>query len=286
MYIFQRFHKSLFKPLLGLIGLMPLGLTMAAQASPCPEAALAQIVSHRTGSGESLSTVAAQYGLLPATLVAMNPTLAAQGVLPSGQVVSVPPFNGTVAQVGAGQTWQSLAEQHSTRADLLFEVNGCPGTLPRQVFIPGPSRMVTATAPTTLNYPLPAPATVVLSYGWQPHPQKDELVFNSGIALAATAGTGVTSAANGTVAFVGERNGATLVVINHPDGLQTRYGNLNDVTLKVGDVVPKGGNLGTVSGQTTGPLASFVYFEIRTNSREGWVAQDPGLYLSELELQR
>lgn len=282
MYLFQRFHKPLFKTLLGLLGL--LGLPMVAHASPCPEAALAQVVSHRTGSGESLSTVASQYGLLPTTLVAMNPTLSAQGVLPSGQVVAVPPFNGTVAQVGAGQTWQSLAEQHGTRADLLFEVNGCPNVLPRRVFIPGPNRIVAATAPTTLNYPLPAPATVVLSYGWQPHPQKDELVFNSGIALAATAGTGVTAAANGTVAFVGAQNGAVLVVVNHRNGLQTRYGNLDNVTLKVGDVVPEGGTLGTVSGHSTG--ASFVYFEIRTNSREGWVAQDPGLYLSELELQR
>ncbi|MEM7065792.1 MAG: M23 family metallopeptidase [Cyanobacteria bacterium P01_B01_bin.77] len=276
----------MFKPLLGLLGLMPLGLTLVAQASPCPEAALAQVVNHRTGSGESLNSVASQYGLLPTTLMAMNPTLSAQGMLRSGQVVAVPPFNGTVVQVGAGQTWQSLAERHGTRADLLFEVNGCPSVLPRRVFIPGPNRIIAATVPTTLNYPLPTPAPVILSYGWQPHPQKDELVFNSGIALAAVAGTGVTSAANGTVAFVGEHNGAVLVVVNHRDGLQTRYGNLDNVTPKVGDVISEGGTLGVVSGQSTEASESFVYFEIRTNSREGWVAQDPGLYLSELELQR
>lgn len=280
MNIFQRFYKHLLISL-GL-GVIPLGMTLPAQASPCPEAALSQVVSHRTGSGESLGTVASHYGLLPATLVVMNPTLPSQGLLSVGQVVVVPPFNGTVVQVGSGQTWQSLAETHGTRADLLFEVNGCPGTLPDRVFIPLSNRVVTAIVPTTLNYPLPAPAPIVLSYGWQPHPQKDELVFNSGIALAATAGTEVTSAANGTVAYVGEHNGAVMLVVNHRDGLQTRYGNLDDVDLVVGEVVPEGGGLGTVGGDLG---ESFVYFEVRTNSSEGWVARDPGQYLSELDLQ-
>lgn len=262
---------------------MPLSITRSVQASPCPEAALSQVVRHRAAAGETLSSIAQQYGLLPTTLTAMNPTLSPQGVVPTGQVIEVPPFNGSVARVASGQTWQSLAERYGTRSDLLFEVNGCPSTLPSRVFIPGGNRISATTASAALGYPLPAPANLVLSYGWQPHPQRDELVFNSGIAFSALPGTEVTSAANGTVAFVGEYNGALMVVINHRNGLQTRYGNLGDVDLGIGDAVIQGTNLGTVAGNLA---ESFMYFEVRTNSNEGWIAQDPGLYLSELDLQR
>lgn len=279
MHVFQRFYKHV----LMLAGMIPLGYTLAAQASLCPEPALDQVIEHRIEAGETLSTVAAQYGLLPATLLAMNPTLSSQAPLPAGRVIEVPPFNGMVVQVGSGQTWQSLAERHGTRADLLFEVNGCPSVLPSQVFIPGSNRTVVATASTSLAYPLSIATRLILSYGWQPHPQRDELVFNSGIALAAAPGTAVVAAADGTVAFVGESNGTLMVVVNHRSGLQTRYGNLAQAEFAAGDSVSQGVDLGTVAGSST---ESFLYFEVRTNSTEGWVARDPGLYLAELELQR
>lgn len=283
MHVFQRFHKYL--PLLSGLSLISFSTTMPVQASPCPQAALAQIVRHRAVAGETISAVAEQYGLLPATLIAMNPELSSQSVLSIGQVIEVPPFDGVVAQISSGQTWQSLAERYGTRADLLFEINGCPSTLPNRVFIPGSDRIVANTADTesvSLNYPLPAPAKLLLSYGWQPHSQRDELVFNSGIALEAMPGTEVTAAASGVVAFVGESNGTLMVVINHRNGLQTRYGNLENVAFAVGDTVTEGRRLGNVAGESA---ASFVYFEVRTNSSEGWIARNPGLYLAELDLR-
>lgn len=260
-----------------------MALASPVLASACPESALSQLRTHRAGAGESLDAVAAQYGLQPSTLVMANPSLPTQGALPPGQAVAVPPFNGTVVQVSHNQTWQSLAERHETRADLLFEVNGCPEKLPKQVFIPGGNSRIAAVVPVSLSYPLPAPAPVVLSYGWQPHPQRDELIFNSGIALATSSETGVIAAADGTVAFVGDYNGAAMVIINHRDGVQTRYGNLANSDVEVGSVVTQGDTLGTVAGD---PRSSFVYFEVRTNSEEGWVARDPGQYLSELDLQQ
>lgn len=280
MHIFERFHKHL----LLLAGVIPLSYAMPVQASLCPEAALSQVIRHRAEAGQTLSVVAVQYGLLPSTLATMNPSLPSQGTLSTGQIVEVPPFNGTAVSVNSGQTWQSLAERHGTRADLLFEVNGCPSQLPSRVFIPGSTRVAATALPTTLGYPLAEPARVVLSYGWQPHPQRDELVFNSGIALAANSGTEVAAVASGTVAFVGEHNGAMMVVVNHRDGLQTRYGNLQDVLFSTGDVATQGTKLGNVAGSVA--AESFVYFEVRTNSSDGWVARDPGLYLTELDLQR
>lgn len=279
MHILIRFYNLLFLIIFN-VGLFSIGLP--ALASSCPEAALSNVRNHLTGSGESIESIAAQYGLLPATLAAVNPTLPARGVLSVGQSVAIPPFNGTVVRVRAGETWQVLAERHGTRADLLFEVNGCSSQVPSQVFIPGGNASITAVTPVSLGYPLPSSAPVVLSYGWQPHPQRDELVFNSGIALEAVSGTEVMAAADGTVAFVGDYNGAVMVVINHSDGLQTRYGNLKEVTLAVGNVVNRTSNLGTVAGDM---VSSFVYFEVRTNSSEGWIARDPGQYLAELELR-
>ncbi len=281
MHIFQRFHKYLL--LISGFSLIFVGVSPSVDASPCPQSALSQVVRHRVENGETLSAIAAQYGLFPATLIALNPNVSSQGALSRGQVIKVPPFNGRVAQVGAGQTWQSLAERYETRADLLFEVNGCPATLPSRIFIPGGHRGTAVAASVTLKYPLPELTRLVLSYGWQPHPQRDELTFNSGIAFAAMPGTEVRLAANGVIAFVGENNDTLMVVVNHRNGLQTRYGNLSNVEFAVGDAVTEGVRLGTVAGDAA---ESFMYFEVRTNSNEGWVARDPGLYLPELDLQR
>ncbi|MEM9907312.1 MAG: M23 family metallopeptidase [Cyanobacteria bacterium P01_D01_bin.44] len=246
------------------------------------------MVSHTVTDGETLESIANEYGLLSATLLRFNPDGAV-----AGQSISVPPFDGIVVESTAGQTWSDLSAQYQASADVLFEINGCQTTVPNQVFIPGRNRVlgISSTSQTTqqlTGYPLPEPAPIVLSYGWQPHPTRDEIVFNSGIALTAAPGTSVITVADGTVAFAGPQadsgsaDNGNLVVVNHRQGLQTRYANLDELTVSVGETVRQGSSLGTVRGIESD---SFMYFEVRTNSELGWVAQDPSQYLPALGLR-
>ncbi|MEO1403785.1 MAG: M23 family metallopeptidase [Cyanobacteria bacterium J06635_1] len=254
----------------------------------CGEPALDKVVSHTVTEGETLESIANEYGLLSATLLRFNPNGARVG-----QSISVPPFDGIAVEATPGQTWSAVAEQYQASADVLFEINGCQATVPNQIFIPGRNRVlgISSTTQTTQQlpgYPLPESAPIVLSYGWQPHPTRDEIIFNSGIALTAAPGTSVITVADGTVAFAGPQadsgsaDNGNLVVVNHRQGLQTRYANLDELTVSVGDTVRQDDSLGTVRGIEAD---SFVYFEVRTNSELGWVAQDPAQYMPALGLR-
>lgn len=260
------------------------------KANPICPAALDRMRTHTVSSSDTLDSIAATYRVAANTLIRFNPGIGSS--LSPGSTLAIPPFNGVVVSPVAGDTWQTVAERYESRADLLFEVNGCVADLPGQIFVPGaigpsagPGAIATRSNPVTqqLSYPLARPANVALSYGWQPHSTRDELVFNSGIAFVIPNSDEVLAAAGGTVAFAGEQSElGQMVVINHTQGLQTRYANLSELSVSVGQTVAAQTAVGRV-GDNSDP--TFMYFEVRTNSPSGWIAQDPGRYLPDLELR-
>lgn len=293
-------------PLSGAIALsteaMPLvgrGAIAPKQANPpslCPQPALSRLTRHRIAAGETLVSIAQRYNLIPATLMGMNPVLRG-GAAPVGAEIVIPPYNGIRVEVPAGRTWQELAQTYGVRADVLFEINGCQNQ-PRTAFIPGvnwspnlPGGGAVAASPpaavtrTVSQYPLPAPAPVVVGYGWQIEAASGNVVFHSGVDLAAAEGTPVLAAAEGTVAFA-EAQGAygNLVVINHPQGLQTRYAQLSRIDVRVGQQVRRGDRLGSV-GATGDANRPHLHFEVRSNSDLGWVAEDPGNYFETMQFR-
>ncbi|WP_198806355.1 M23 family metallopeptidase [Leptolyngbya sp. BL0902] len=266
-------------------------LSWIAQASSsadslCPAPALSRLGRHRVAAGETLETIAQRYGLLSTTIMGFNPAVQG-GRVSVGQELVIPPYNGIRVRVSPGQTWAQVAQAYDRQADLLFEINGCVGTVPTEIFIPGINWFPgVSTAASTNNapqsrpsplqgYPLPERAEVVMNFGWQPAPDRDEVVFNTGVALAATAETPVLAVGSGTVAFVGtDPVYGNLIVVNHADGLQTRYANLTAMTVAVGQTVAQGARLGQVAPQDERP-ESYLFFEVRLNSALGWVAQNP-----------
>lgn len=261
--------------------------------SLCPAPALQRLVTHSVQSGETVDSIATAYGLMPITLLALNPAIA-NGSLTTGTTLQIPPFNGAAVAVPAGQTWQDLATTYGSRADVLFEVNGCPSTMPTRAFIPGVSWLLeNASSPapaeaTTSHplsaYPLAAEGQVVANYGWQTDPVRNELVFSSGVTIETASGTAVVAAGRGTIAYVGADDTlGTLIVVNHQQGLQTRYAQISEPQVSVGDQVQAGQSLAIATPHTE--ASSILYFEVRTNSNLGWVARDPGDYIPELAVR-
>ncbi|MEM7771364.1 MAG: M23 family metallopeptidase [Cyanobacteria bacterium P01_A01_bin.37] len=257
--------------------------------SICVVPVLERLNQHQVSAGETIESIAEQYDLIPATLLGFNPQLI-NGQVSSGTQITVPPYNGIRVNVPSGTTWQDLADQYNMRADVLFEANGC-AEVPSIAFIPGINW--SPTAPPTVarrdtqpigGHPLPAIAPVLRQYGWQTEPGTTKIDFHSGVDLDAAIGTSVLSVGNGTVAFAGEQGGyGKLVVINHQDGLQTRYAQLDSITVRQGDTIRTEQAIGT-SGNTGEAYAPHLHFEVRTNSRLGWVAQDPSLYLDNMRM--
>ena len=292
-------HRVIAPVLSGLLSttLIALSVTMPraiAQASDlCPAPVLSRLTTHAVQPGETIDSIAAAYDLLPITLLAMNP--AAVNALTPGSSLRVPPFNGAEITVTAGQTWQDLAAAYQSRADVLFEVNGCPETIPGRIFVPGVSWLLDNATPAASDpaaadtdplsaYPLAEMGTIVGNYGWQTDANGNELVFSSGISLAASRDIAVQSAGSGTVAYVGDAGSpGILIVINHNQGLQTRYMSITAPVIEVGDRVSAGQAIATAAPHTAD--TSRLYFEVRTNTSLGWVARDPGNYIPELAVR-
>ncbi|MDX2099223.1 MAG: M23 family metallopeptidase [Leptolyngbyaceae cyanobacterium bins.59] len=255
-------------------------------ASPCPPV-LSRLTRYTVAPGDTLESIARRYNLIPATLMGFNPSLRS-GRAVVGTTLVIPPYNGIRVEVAPGKTWKDLAQTYQVRADVLFEANGC-ASVPQTAFIPGvnwspiaPTTPSLAPDPTGLaGYPLPALATIALGYGWQLIAGSGQVAFHSGLDLIAKVGTPVRSVGDGVVAFAGEQGAyGRMVVINHPRGRQTRYAQLQSVRVRTGQPIKSGTVLGTVgtSGQPSS-TTPHLHFEVRLNSKVGWVAEDPNGYL-------
>lgn len=255
-------------------------LAAADTAKACPQPVLSRLKTHKVDKGETIESIAAKYNLAPATLTSLNPELKGKA-MPIGRELLIPPFNGIRVEVPVGSRWQDIAANYGLRPEILYEVNGCQAQ-PQQVFVPGANWLAAKRGSQDnylgfSGYPLPKEAAVSLGYGWFQHPKTGKATFHNGIDLAATPGTPVMSVDSGIVAFAGDRGTyGNLVVINHQGGRQTRYAHLQEVNVTTGQQVKPGDTLGKV-GLTGSPDINkpHLHFEVRYNSPQGWIAQDP-----------
>ncbi|HEX8177139.1 MAG TPA: M23 family metallopeptidase [Pyrinomonadaceae bacterium] len=89
--------------------------------------------------------------------------------------------------------------------------------------------------------------------------------FHTGQDISAITGTPVMAAAQGTVIFAGWQNGyGQIVIIDHGNGLTTRYGHLSGIDVELGQQIARGQQLGRVgsTGRSTGP---HLHYEVRIN---------------------
>jgi murein DD-endopeptidase MepM/ murein hydrolase activator NlpD len=89
--------------------------------------------------------------------------------------------------------------------------------------------------------------------------------FHTGQDISTSSGTPVVAAAQGMVIFAGWQNGyGQIVIIDHGNGLTTRYGHLSGIDVEVGQLIRRGEQLGRVgsTGRSTGP---HLHYEVRIN---------------------
>ncbi|WAC58757.1 peptidoglycan DD-metalloendopeptidase family protein [Brevundimonas sp. SL130] len=99
---------------------------------------------------------------------------------------------------------------------------------------------------------------------------------NNGVNIGASAGASVVAAAGGRVAYVGDDlvgQGLTVLIV-HNGGWRTVYGHLGSATVKDGDDVRAGQQIGTV-GLTAGDGRPSIHFETRQMRGDDPVAVDP-----------
>ncbi|MDN5894697.1 MAG: peptidoglycan DD-metalloendopeptidase family protein, partial [Nocardioides sp.] len=110
----------------------------------------------------------------------------------------------------------------------------------------------------------PADGSVSSEFGMRFHPTRHEWSLHDGTDIGAPAGAPVFAAGSGTVKVVHEEwssyTMANLVVIDHGDGIVTKYGHMSKVTVTDGQQVGAGEQVGEVGseGYSTGPHLHFM----------------------------
>lgn len=108
---------------------------------------------------------------------------------------------------------------------------------------------------------LPA-STVTSAYGWRQDPFTGEAKFHKGIDLRAAEGSDVAAAGAGRVTFAGVSGGyGTTVVVEHANGLSTRYAHLSEARVQAGDEIAAGQVIG-LTGSTGRATAPHLHFEV------------------------
>jgi len=104
---------------------------------------------------------------------------------------------------------------------------------------------------------------VTSGFGDRVDPISGEHRDHEGVDIAAPRGTPIRALDGGQVVFAGERGGyGQVVVLEHANGLQTRYAHCSRLGVDVGDTVAAGQVVGAVgsTGRSTGP---HVHLEVR-----------------------
>ncbi len=135
---------------------------------------------------------------------------------------------------------------------------------------PSASALYSGTGP--FIWPLPSSYYVTSVFGWRAKYGR----YHYGTDVAAPVGTQIVAMASGTVTYVGWPGTAyhwaygKMVVIDHGNGYQTRYGHLNGFNCHIGQRVNAGQVIGYTgnTGRSSGP---HLHFETRVNG----VPKDP-----------
>lgn len=135
------------------------------------------------------------------------------------------------------------------------------------------SALYTGTGP--FVWPLPSSYYVTSVFGWRAKYGR----YHYGTDVAAPVGTQIVAMADGTVSYAGWPGSAyhwaygKMIVIDHGNGYQTRYGHLNGFNCHIGQRVKAGQVVGYTgnTGRSSGP---HLHFETRVNG----VPKDPLSY--------
>ena len=113
----------------------------------------------------------------------------------------------------------------------------------------------------------PVRGAITSHYGNRPDPFSGEAELHLGLDISALYNTQIHAPADGVILYASRKAAyGNLLIIDHGNGLTTRYGHLARPLVKVGQSVKRGDIVGLVgtTGRTTAP---HLHYEVRRNDR-------------------
>ena len=119
--------------------------------------------------------------------------------------------------------------------------------------------------PSAIPSAWPVHGRITAGFGERMDPFSGEGAFHPGLDIATAYGSDVEAPGDGRVIEAGRDAGyGRSILIDHGDGISTRYGHLSKIFVVVGEEVKRGEAIGAVgmSGRTTGP---HLHYEVRVH---------------------
>lgn len=263
--------------------------TIVRQAQPhtiIPERPRLEIVSYTVRAGDTVESIAAQFGLDPTTIMWANPPIEdAPDLLRIGQEVIILPIDGALHKVEEGDTLASIAETYEVDPGAIAscqynELEGGDGTVEPGMFlvVPGGEKPYVPKVVTAYSGPVPEGARGTGRFQWPVLGRITQGYWygHRAIDVGAPTGSAVMAADGGFVSFAGwtDVGYGYLIVVDHGNGFATYYGHLSNIYVTEGQAAERGQVIGAAgnTGNSTGP---HLHFEVRRYGAQ----QNPRAYL-------
>lgn len=233
--------------------------------------------------GDNIGSIARTFGLRTETLLASN-GLNARSLIRIGQVLKIIPVDGVLYKTRKGDTISKIASVYGSTVEKILEINGLSdastltsgmdlilpdGRLPAPPPPKPPSRIA---KDFKKIFTSPAPDRVGSGQLlWPTAVRRITQYFrgrrHTGVDIAGPTGTPIYAADDGVVAISGWNRGGygNMVIIDHGNGIYTRYAHNSKNLVGVGDAVKRGDNIALMgsTGRSTGP---HIHFEVMSGN--------------------
>jgi murein DD-endopeptidase MepM/ murein hydrolase activator NlpD len=282
----------------------------AAAVAPPPELPPYQV--YQVQEGDTVSSIAGRFGLLPEYIIANNAEIHDSDLLTLGQSIIIPAGNGILHEVRYGETLSDIAARYDVDVVAItdFGSNGITSpddiTETQLVFVPG-GQLPTAAPAEPEAAPVPADDGVVATPvpGDPPSSAPSGGIVSGGPSSSEgliwpvvgpissyygashplgididgfnLRGAPIGAATSGTVVFAGGNaccSYGLYVVVVSPGGIETLYAHLSSISVVQGQTVSQGEQLGII-GATGYSTGVHLHFEVIDNG----VRVDPLDYL-------
>ncbi len=248
--------------------------TAIATSNPTPDFSASEngIKQYKVKKGDTIAKIAIKFNISADTIKFANGGIKAVKV---GQVLSILPVSGVLYTVKEGDILEGVAKKYSTEIDSIKRYNPNYQKIMADgsgsLILPAvkPTAKISAEQTTAKLQELKNFFTLPLAgmnFGELHDVNAVDIGNKCGIAVKASAGGMViedsTLKSDGST---GWNNGYGLfVLIEHSNGVRTRYAHLSKALVKVGDSVTQGEQIGLVgsTGNADGPTGCHLHFEV------------------------
>jgi murein DD-endopeptidase MepM/ murein hydrolase activator NlpD len=259
------------------------------QAQPhttIPDRPRLDIVTYTVQAGDTIQSIAHQFGLQPTSISWANPAVEdAPDLLRIGQRITILPIDGVYHRVEEGDTLASIAEEYKVELDAIVSctynsLDDARSTMEpgSTLIVPGGEKPYEPKVVTAYTGPVPQGARGTGRFQWPVLGRitQDYWYAHRAIDIGAPTGSAVMATDGGFISFAGwtDLGYGYLLVVDHANGFATYYAHLSRIYVAKGQAVDRGQVIGAVgsTGNSTGP---HLHFEVR---RYG-VQQNPRAYL-------